>query len=105
MGLREDAIAAAETARTARQTAARAVLASRLSPTPVDGLTVADTTPDLVVFTDGAGLYLAVNERADTMRVTRVTGTPGGAWTAAPRTDIDSLARLGLILDALDQGA
>lgn len=104
MGLREDAIAAAEAAKTARQVAARATLAARLDSTAVDGLAVIDTTPDCVVFGDAAaGLFLAVADQSDTLRVTRVTGTSGGVWTAAPRRDVDSLATLGLILDAIDQ--
>lgn len=102
MGLREDAIAAAEAARVARQERARTLLAARLDPTPVDGLTVADTTTDCVVFTDGTGLFIAVADKADTLSVTRVTGAPG-AWTAAPRREVDTLATLGLILDALGE--
>lgn len=105
MGLREDALAAAEAARVARQERARTLLAARLDPAPVDGLTVADVTGECVVFTDtGSGLCLAVADKADTTTVTRVTGAPG-AWTAAPRRDVDTLATLGLILDDLEQGA
>lgn len=103
MGLRDEALAAAEAARVARQEAAREILEGRLSPTAIEGLTVVDTTPELVVFGDGAGVFLAVNEQAEALRVMRVTGTPGGAWTAAPRRDVDSLATLGLILDALGE--
>lgn len=105
MGLREDALAAADVARAARVDRARGTLAARLDSSSVADLAVADVTGECVVFTDtGSGLCLAVADKADTTTVTRVTGAPG-AWTAAPRRDVDTLATLGLILDDLEQGA
>jgi len=97
MGLREDALAAAE----AVQVRARGVLAERLAPTSVDGLTVVETTAECVVFGDGTGLFLAVRAQAQPPRVTRVVGGPGD-WTA--RGDVPSLTALGLLL-AAEQGA
>ncbi len=100
MGLREDALAAAEAARAAREAAARAVLAARFDTASVAALTVADTSPEVVVFTDGT-VCLAVRDNVTPPVVTRVVGS-AGQWTAAPRTPIDSLAGLGVILAAED---
>ncbi|CAI9417404.1 hypothetical protein [Nocardioides sp. T2.26MG-1] len=97
MGLREEALAAADAAKEQREAAARGVLAARLDPAPVDGLTVVDTDPRLVVFGDGAGLFLAVYDQGNPTRVTRVVGQPGD-WTH--RGDVASLTALGLILAA-----
>lgn len=97
MGLREDALAAAEAAREQRRTTARALLASRLDPAPVDGLTVVDENVQLVVFSDGDGLRLAVRDQVQPPTVKVVTGEPG-AWTDARGGDVDSLATLGRVL-------
>lgn len=97
MGLREDALAAAEAARDARVASARAVLAARLDTASVEALTVADVTPQVVVFGDGEGLFLAVRDGAQPQRVTRVVGEPS-VWT--DRGEVDSLSTLGRILAA-----
>lgn len=95
MGLREDALEAAEAARDARVTAARAVLAGRLAPANVAPLSVADATAQIVVFTDGADLFLAVRDQLQPPVVSRVIGSTG-CWTN--RGDVASLEGLGLLL-------
>lgn len=95
MGLREDAIAAAEEALEQRKTVARGVLASRLTPAEVAGLTVEATTPELVVFTDGT-LHLAVCDKADPKTVRLVEPDGAGAWCR--RGDVPDLPTLGALL-------
>lgn len=102
MGLREDAIAAAEAASVQRVTQARAVLAARLNPANVSALPVVDKDADLVVFSDGAGVQLAVRDQVDPPKVFRVTGTPGN-WTMCTPA-VESLPALGLLLAAESQG-
>ncbi|GAW50622.1 MULTISPECIES: hypothetical protein [unclassified Nocardioides] len=101
MGLREQAIEAAEAAREQRAAAARTVLASTLTPADVSALEVAAQTPELVVFTDGADLFLAVGDRTSPPRLSLVTNQ--GGWTR--RGDVDSLTTLGRLLAAAEGDA
>jgi hypothetical protein len=97
VGLREAALEAADAAREQRTATARTILAARLEPAPVDGLTVIDTTADCVVFGDTDGLRLAVRDQTQPPRVTHVVGQPG-EWTA--RGEVASLTGLGLLIAA-----
>lgn len=100
MSLRADAIAAWQQAESQRDSDARAVLASTLSPEDVSGLTVADSRVTdafvLFVFTDG-DLNLAVRLRDTGNDVHLVTGRPGN-WTN--QATITSLEQLGEVLSA-----
>lgn len=95
MGLREDALAAAEAAQEQRQTVARSVLAARLTPAEVSGLTVETTTSDLVIFTDGT-LRLAVRDKSEPQAVFLVEPDDAGGWTRLG--DVPNLPALGSIL-------
>ena len=92
MGLREDALAAAEAARLERIDSARAQLAAVLAPSDVASLTVAAELPAQVVFTDGT-ICLAVADVDGT--VTLVDGA-GSEWSS--RGPVKDLASLGLLL-------
>lgn len=97
VGLREDALEAADAARDARAANARAIMADRLDTASVDALDVVDVTPQVVVFGDGDGLFLAVRDGLQPPKLTRVVGAPS-VWT--DRGDVDSLSTLGRILAA-----
>lgn len=100
MGLREDALAAAEAAQQQRNTIARSVLAARLTPADVDALTVEDTTPECVVFTDGT-IHLAVCDK-DPQTVRLVTSDGSGGWTRGGT--VPNLPTLGALLAAQAEG-
>lgn len=96
MGLREDAIAAAAEALQQRHTLALGVLAARLTPAEVEGLTVEECTPELVVFTDGT-IHLAVADKADPQTIRLVTPNGTGGWTRGAL--VPDLPALGALLE------
>lgn len=90
MGLREDAIAAAEAARQTRISQARAALGQVLDPGTVDDLSVAAELATQVVFTDGT-MHLAVDAAG---KVSLVRNNDGWTRIAA----VTSLSELGYLL-------
>lgn len=101
MTLRTDAVSAFQASQSGREGAARAVMASTLTPEDVSGLTVADVTVatgyTTFVFTDG-DVHLAVVLRGSGNEVDLVTGSIGN-WTNL--ATITSLADLGMVLPGL----
>lgn len=104
MGLKEDALAAAQAAeaerlagiaaaRATRIAAARTALGTVLAPTSVDGLEVVDELPTQVVFC-GDEVCLAVRDGGVSSTVTLVRDS--GGWTRVG--EVRSLAELGLLL-------
>ncbi|MDN4174740.1 hypothetical protein QWY28_17395 [Nocardioides sp. SOB77] len=93
VGLRAAALAAAEAARAARVDVARAYLAQVLAPAPVEGLEVVAEADQLVVFTDGGDVCLAVSTVGPTAHLV----TDDGGWTR--RGEVTSLVQLGLLLE------
>lgn len=99
MGLREDALAAAEAARAARVDTARARLAAVLAPADVTELQVAHLDDTVVVFTDDAEVCLSV-AAAGNPPVVRLVHGQDTDWTV--RGPVSSLAELGTLLPAGD---